>query len=426
MNTGQERINEFVIREKQGRLGMKSEWTKKKLSDIADFNPREIIKKGAIAKKIPMDVLRPFYRDIPYSVEACFSGGMKFRNGDTIMARITPCLENGKTAQVSILNDGEVGFGSTEYIVFRAKEGIADKDYLYYLVCSPEVRELAIKSMVGSSGRQRVQTDVVKNLEIDVPPLVEQEKIGSLLKLFDDKIALNDKINKNLEQQAQTIFKSWFVDFEPFGGVQPSEMQFIPLQELCKVVTKGTTPTTLGKSFTNSGINFIKAESIHDNHSIDSSKFAFIDEETNALLKRSIIKANDIVFTIAGTLGRFAMIDNSMLPANTNQAVAIIRPDETKVTPAYLYSFFIGNWHNEYYSKRIQQAVQANLSLTTIKSLPIAVLNDTTMSNYDKLVSPLFALMKNNEEENRRLSKLRDTLLPKLMSGELDVSDIDF
>ena len=191
---------------------MKSEWIKKKLSDIADFNPRETIKKGAIAKKIPMDILRPFYRDIPYYVEECFSGGTKFRNGDTIMARITPCLENGKTAQVSILNDGEVGFGSTEYIVFRAKEGIANKDYLYYLVCSPEVREPAIKSMVGSSGRQRVQTDVVKNLEIDVPPLVDQEKIGSFLKSFDDKIALNDKINKNLEQQAQVIFLKMFPD----------------------------------------------------------------------------------------------------------------------------------------------------------------------------------------------------------------------
>ena len=84
---------------------MRSEWTKKKLSDIADFNPRETIKKGAIAKKIPMDALRPFYRDIPYYTEESFSGGTKFRNGDTIMARITPCLENGKTAQVSILND---------------------------------------------------------------------------------------------------------------------------------------------------------------------------------------------------------------------------------------------------------------------------------------------------------------------------------
>ena len=264
-----------------------------------------------------------------------------------------------------------------------------------------------------------------RQISVQLPTLETQKKIASIVESINGKIEQNEIINNNLEQQAKAIFKSWFIDFEPFGGVQPSEMQFIPLQELCKVVTKGTTPTTLGKSFTSSGINFIKAESILDNHSIDSSKFAFIDEETNALLKRSIIKANDIVFTIAGTLGRFAMVDNSVLPANTNQAVAIIRPDETKVTPAYLYSFFIGNWHNEYYSKRIQQAVQANLSLTTIKSLPIAVLNNTTMSNYEKLVSPLFALMKNNEEENRRLSKLRDALLPRLMSGELDVSDIE-
>ena len=232
-------------------------------------------------------------------------------------------------------------------------------------------------------------------------------------------------INNNLEQQAQALFKSWFVDFDPFGGVQPPEMQFVPLQDLCKVVTKGTTPTTLGKPFTTSGINFIKAESILDNHSIDSGKFAYIDDETNSMLKRSIIKANDIVFTIAGTLGRFALVDESILPANTNQAVAIIRPDNAKISPTYLYSFFIGNWHNEYYSKRVQQAVQANLSLTTIKSLPIALLDKKTMEQYDELVRPLFAMMKNNEEENRKLSTLRDSLLPKLMSGELDVSDIE-
>ena len=291
--------------------------------------------------------------------------------------------------------------------------------YLYYVMSLLDLNAYNEGTTIPS-----LRTETLNRLQFAIPPLDDQAKILSVVLPLEYKIAVNDEINKNLEQQAKAVFKSWFVDFEPFGGVQPSEMQFIPLQELCKVVTKGTTPTTLGKSFTSSGINFIKAESILDNHSIDSSKFAFIDEETNALLKRSIIKANDIVFTIAGTLGRFAMVDNSVLPANTNQAVAIIRPDEAKITPAYLYSFFIGNFHNEYYSKIIQQAVQANLSLTTIKSLLIAVLNNTTMSNYDKLVSPLFALMKNNEEENRRLSKLRDALLPKLMSGELDVSDI--
>ena len=314
---------------------------------------------------------------------------------------------------------------STGFTVIDVDTNKAIPEFIYYLLTQNNITEqLQAIAEQSVSTYPSIKSSDIEDLEFKLPNFIIQNKIVSILDTIDSKICQNEKINNNLEQQAQAIFKSWFVDFEPFGGVQPSEMQFIPLQELCKVVTKGTTPTTLGKSFTSSGINFIKAESILDNHSIDSSKFAFIDEETNALLKRSIIKANDIVFTIAGTLGRFAMVDNSVLPANTNQAVAIIRPDETKVTPAYLYSFFIGNWHNEYYSKRIQQAVQANLSLTTIKSLPIAVLNNTTMSNYDKLVSPLFALMKNNEEENRRLSKLRDALLPKLMSGELDVSDI--
>ncbi len=175
-----------------------SNWTTKKLSEIVLFNPRETIKKGILAKKIAMDTLVPFCRNVPSFELTEYNGGTKFRNGDTIMARITPCLENGKTAKVSILDDNEVGFGSTEYIVFRAIEGISNEDYVYYLVCSPIVRDPAIKSMVGSSGRQRVQTDVLKNLEICVPDLGTQNRIGSLLKTIDDKIALNTKINENL------------------------------------------------------------------------------------------------------------------------------------------------------------------------------------------------------------------------------------
>lgn len=174
-----------------------AEWVMKKLKNIADLNPRESLAKGVVAKKLAMDKLQPFCRDIPgYELEP-FSGGTKFRNGDTIMARITPCLENGKTAKVAVLDDGEVGFGSTEYIVFRAKDSV-DEDFIYYLVCSPLVREPAIKSMVGSSGRQRVQTDVVQNLEIMVPDYEEQKRISGLLKSLDDKIAANTEVNKNL------------------------------------------------------------------------------------------------------------------------------------------------------------------------------------------------------------------------------------
>ena len=179
---------------------MRSEWTIKRLSEIADFNPRESLPKGTKAKKISMDMIQPYCRDIPSFEIAEFTGGTKFRNGDTIMARITPCLENGKTAQVNILNNNEIGFGSTEYIVFRAKEGISDPDYVYYLVCSPLIREPAIKSMVGSSGRQRVQTDVIQKLEVNVPSIEEQQKIASVLRTLDDKIKLNNEINKNLRE----------------------------------------------------------------------------------------------------------------------------------------------------------------------------------------------------------------------------------
>jgi len=177
---------------------MAFEWTTIRAADFIEFNPRLSIKKNSIATKVAMDKLQPFTKKIPATEQAEFAGGSKFCNGDTIMARITPCLENGKTAFVDILQDGEVGFGSTEFIVMRARDGISDPQFIYYLATSPSFRNVAIKSMVGSSGRQRVQQGVLDDLELVVPPLEEQKKIGAFLAMFDEKIALNNKINDNL------------------------------------------------------------------------------------------------------------------------------------------------------------------------------------------------------------------------------------
>ncbi len=131
-----------------------SAWREYQLEDIAQINPTERLPKGTIAKKVAMEVLQPFTKKIPTFTLEEYKGGIKFRNGDTVMARITPSLENGKTAYVDILNDAEVGYGSTEFIVFREKEGISDKHFLYYFAISPELRDIAILSMTGSSGRQ--------------------------------------------------------------------------------------------------------------------------------------------------------------------------------------------------------------------------------------------------------------------------------
>lgn len=367
---------------------MKSEWTKKKLSDIADFNPRETIKKGAIAKKIPMDVLRPFYRDISYYVEECFSGGTKFRNGDTIMARITPCLENGKTAQVSILNDGEVGFGSTEYIVFRAKEGIADKDYLYYLVCSPEVREPAIKSMVGSSGRQRVQTDVVKNLEIDVPPLVDQEKIGSFLKSFDDKIALNDKINNNLEQQAQAIYTSMFIQN------RKPEWKLGQLSELIAV--------RYGK----------------DHKKLNDGNFpVYGSGGIMRYVERPLYTGESVLIPRKGTLNNVMYVNEAFWSVDTMFYTEMLLPNVAK----YVYHFLKG------VDLASLNAGSAVPSMTTniLNAMQLYIPDTVTLQKFEEVVQPMYDTMQENRKQSSILANVRDTLLPKLMSGELDVSNID-
>lgn len=367
---------------------MRSEWTKKKLSDIVDFNPRETIKKGTIAKKIPMDVLRPFYRDIPYYVEACFSSGMKFRNGDTIMARITPCLENGKTAQVSILNDGEVGFGSTEYIVFRAKEGIADKDYLYYLVCSPEVRELAIKSMVGSSGRQRVQTDVVKNLEIDVPPLVEQEKIGSLLKLFDDKIALNDRINKNLEQQAQAIYSSMFIEHrqESWSTGQLSDLISVKYGKDHKKLADGNYPV-----YGSGGIM--------------------------RYVEKPLYTGESVLIPRKGTLNNVMYVNEAFWSVDTMFYTEMLYSNIAKFVYHFVKSKDLASMN----------AGSAVPSMTTniLNAMQLYIPDEKTLEKFENIVSPMYSAMQENTKESKILANTRDTLLPKLMSGELDVSVID-
>lgn len=386
---------------------MRSEWTKKKLSDIADFNPRETIKKGAIAKKIPMDVLRPFYRDIPYYVEECFSGGTKFRNGDTIMARITPCLENGKTAQVSILNDGEVGFGSTEYIVFRAKEGIADKDYLYYLVCSPEVRELAIKSMVGSSGRQRVQTDVVKNLEIDVPPLVEQEKIGSFLKAFDDKIALNDRINKNLLQQLHVLYLRLFCD---------SAMD-TPLGDVVATTSGGTPSRKHDEYYSDSSICWVKSKELLGNYIHET------EEHINDLaIKKSsakLLPEHSVLIAMYGaTVGAYGVISK---PMTCNQAVCALLCNKNY---PYTYLFQIAYESQQKFINLAVGSAQQNISQVLIKQLNLHSDLDI-IQKFHGLALPMHKEIESLQAENMRLSALRDNLLPKLISGELDVSDIE-
>ena len=386
------------------------EWLEKRMDEIANFNPRESIQKGTIAKKVAMDKLQPFCRDVPsYEMEA-FSGGTKFRNGDTIMARITPCLENGKTAKVDILDEDEVGFGSTEYIVFRAKEG-NDPDFLYYLVTSPVVREPAIKSMVGSSGRQRVQTDVVQGLRVRVPDLEGQQAIASVLKILDDKIAANRRVNDNLEQQAQALYKAWFVNFEPFGGVKPAQWQLSDIYSVANIIYGAPFSSKLFNT-EGRGKPIIRIR--------DLKEQAFVTYTTEVHPKGRLLKPGDIV---VGMDGEFRPYVWGNTEAWLNQRVCIF--ESKNINDKAFVLFAIKPLLNVIEQTQVATTV-IHIGKKDYDAFKILLPDRKTLDDFGAITAPMINQIVNNCLENKRLSTLRDVLLPKLMSGELDVSDIDF
>lgn len=396
---------------------MKFNWTTKKLSEIAYINPRESIGKGVVAKKVPMDKLQPFCRDVPEFVLGEYKGGTKFRNDDTIMARITPCLENGKIAKVSVLNTDEIGFGSTEYIVFRAIDGVSDADFLYYLISSPLVRNPAIKSMVGSSGRQRVQTDVVANLDIELPPIEEQRKIGGLLKTFDDKIKLNNEINNNLEQQIEMVLLKTIndTDTQPvmlgdylyikgrigWKGLKKSE--YLPISNY-RIIN--------GESLTLSGIDWNKA--------------GYISAERYEESPEIMLNIGDILLSKDGTIGKIGYVDKLDAPTSVASGIFVIRNTrQSEISTQFIYYLLKSKLFKAFIASRTEGSVIPHLYQKDFMEFEFQLPSPDDMKIFDDTTADMFSLVFSNLNENERLIHLRDSLLPKLMSGELDVSDTD-
>lgn len=379
------------------------EWLEKRMDEIADFNPRESIQKGATAKKIAMDRLQPFCRDVPgYEMEA-FSGGTKFRNGDTIMARITPCLENGKTAKVDVLDEEEVGFGSTEYIVFRAKEG-NDPDFIYYLVTSPVVREPAIKSMVGSSGRQRVQTDVVQGLKVRVPDLEGQQAIASVLKVLDDKIAANRKVNENLAELLQTVYQ------ERFGNVSVAADQGI-LSDICSYSRGRVAISNLDVSTYFSTENMLPGKA----GATEATSLPTTPQTTAC-------HAGDTL--ISNIRPYFKKIVYCEDECGCSTDVLCFTPVQPRYA-AYLFSTLYADKFFAFMVAGSKGTKMPRGDKQQIMTYPVALPSDEELEEFNSLAFPTLAQIHTNRGENKRLSAVRDALLPKLMSGELDVSEVN-
>ena len=199
-----------------GQENSLDERTELSFSQAVQVNPATLLKRGENYPFVDMAAVNPDSRSAYQSEIRPFKGsGSRFQHGDTLMARITPCLENGKIARYSAPEGTKEGHGSTEFIVIRGRDGVTDNDFAYYLTQWEEVRNYAIGQMTGTSGRQRVPAESLNHLVVPIPPLEEQKAIAHVLGTLDDKIELNRRMNRTLEEMARAIFQDLFVDFGP-------------------------------------------------------------------------------------------------------------------------------------------------------------------------------------------------------------------
>ncbi|KJF81520.1 restriction endonuclease subunit S [Photobacterium angustum] len=412
------------------------------ITEIVDFNPKRVIKKGTVAPFIDMAALPVSSRNVEEITEKEFKGGgAKFCNGDTLFARITPCLENGKTAKVSGLHRNQNGFGSTEFIVMSAKDREHDEDYVYYLARLPEFRAYAKARMEGTSGRQRVPWQSLAEFEYPMPSKELRKRAGDFFRAIDDKIFLNTKTNKNLEQMAQAIFKSWFVDFDAvkskMNGEQPegmdaataslfpeklveSELGLIPegweVKQLGDYLTikRGGSPRPIKEFIVPDGYPWTKIAdaTANDNPYIFKTK-EFIREE--GLKKTVYLKKGTLILSNSATPGLPRFLD---LDACIHDGWLHF-PEKKHFTDSYLYQLFLHI--RKHLVSQGNGSVFTNLKTDILRNQVVLVPPKELVDIYEIHAGKILETVKAKSIENNQLSQLRDTLLPKLLSGEIEL-----
>ena len=302
---------------------------------------------------------------------------------------------------------------------------IADTQFLYYLMTTLDFHHHHI------GGAQPLMTqDIIGDFTVSIPPLSIQHQIIQVLKSLDDKIEVNKRINDNLERQAQALFKSWFVDFEPFkeGMFVDSELGMIPeswrvcsAETIFKINIGKTPPRKEQQWFSNINNGNVKWISISD---LGSNEI-FIEDSKEYLTKEAISKFNIIVVPEDTILVSFKLtvgrVGISNCELTTNEAVARFYLPKSYFREYTYLSLKKYNYARLGSTSSIATAVNSKI----IKNMKLLIPPVTIISEFSKRINPLFNAIRIYENEIRNLSKIRNTLLPKLMSGELKINDIN-
>lgn len=292
-----------------------------------------------------------------------------------------------------------------------------DPLFLFYLL---KYNKDKIEAMGSGTTFKEVSGNTMKNIIVRVPSDKEvQKNIASILGTLDDKIEENERINNNLEQQVQAIFKSWFVDFEPFGKKMPIDWCNGTINDLSKDIVCGKTPTTKKTYYYGTDIPFITIPDMHDKiYTINTERYLSV-LGANTQAKKNLPK-NSICVSCIGTAGLVTLVAEV---SQTNQQINSIIPKDG-FSPYYIYLLM---QTLSYTINKLGQSGSTivNLNKSQFAKIQVTIPAISVMSDFDKIVSPMFEKILQNQKENLHLSLIRENLLPKLMSGELDVSDID-
>jgi type I restriction enzyme S subunit len=419
-------------------------WRPMSFTDAVSVNPHVPLKKGMTYPFVEMAAVDPDSRSVHESEQRVFDGGgSRFAAGDTLMARITPCLENGKIARFRPIDTTSPGFGSTEFIVIRGRSGVTDNDFAYYLTKWPEFRQFAISQMTGSSGRQRVPAESLSHFEVVVPPIGVQRRIAAILGSLDDKIELNRRMNRTLERMAQALFKSWFVDFDPVRakaegrdpglpqpladlfpdsfedselGPIPAGWEVKPIGDLAEVVG-GSTPKTERTEYWVGGTH-------HWVTPKDLSRLSMpvlLDTERKitdaglAQISSGLLPKGTVLLSSRAPIGYLAIAE---VPVAVNQGFIAMKPRPGTS------NLFLLRWASAAHDEIVSQANGSTfleISKSSFRPIRIVAPSAPVMGTFDRVTRPMYLKVVEHERESRTLAALRDTLLPKLLSGEVEV-----
>ena len=290
-----------------------------------------------------------------------------------------------------------------------------------------------LKSIVTGSAQPKFNKTNFKEMLVPVPPIGEQNKIASILNTIDEKIEINKKINNNLEQQAQAIFKSWFIDFEPFNGTMPSDWETVPLEKIADFQNGYAfkSKELLNEPSSDCYQVFKQGHIARGGGFIPDGTKSWYPKRLASKLEKFVLKKGDILMAMTDMKDNVAILGNTaIMPLDNeyivNQRVGHLRANGYKgVTYPFIYLLTNSTDFLVDLRSRANSGVQVNLSSSEIKTSQTILPSEKVNTAFSEITLPMFETIISNQLENQRLVQLRDTLLPKLMSGELDVSDIN-